>query len=54
MSEQIHEVPSASPNFKTIAAQQIAQLFPEVVSDGKIDLSMLDTILGSDTIRGGG
>lgn len=53
MSEQIHEVPSASPNFKTIAAQQIAQLFPEVVSDGKIDLSMLDTILGSDTIRGG-
>ena len=53
MSEQIHKVPSASPDFKTLAAKQIADLFPEVVSDGKVDFDMLRTILGEDLTGGG-
>lgn len=53
MSEQMHKIPSASPDFKTLAAQQIAELFPEVVSDGKVDFDMLRTILGEDLTGGG-
>ena len=52
MSEQMHKIPSASLDFKTLAAQQIAELFPEVVSDGKVDFDMLRTILGEDLTGG--
>ena len=34
-----------TPNFRTEAAKKIAELFPETVIDGKIDLESLEELL---------
>ena len=52
MSEIINEVPSTTPDFTTEAASQLAELFPEVVADGKINLDTLKTILDIDVEDG--
>lgn len=44
MSEEINEVPHATPNFTTEAASKLAELFPEIVADGKLNLDTLKTI----------
>lgn len=49
MIEDINETPSATPNFKTELAAQLAELVPEAISDGKIDVVKLQELLGSDT-----
>jgi adenine-specific DNA-methyltransferase len=49
MNDDIHETPSATPNFKTELADQLAELIPEAISDGKVDVLKLQELLGSDT-----
>ena len=48
MSDTINQVPSTTPDFTTEAANKLAQLFPEIVADGKVDIEKLKTILGVD------
>lgn len=48
MSDTINQVPETTPDFTTEAANKLAELFPEVVADGKVDLEKLKTILGVD------
>lgn len=52
MTEELNEVPCTTPNFATEAASQLAELFPEVVADGKINLDMLKAILDIDVENG--
>jgi len=44
----IHETPGSTPDFKTELAAQLAELMPEVVADGKIDVIKLRELLGED------
>ncbi|MDO4915538.1 site-specific DNA-methyltransferase [Corynebacterium sp.] len=48
MSDLINRVPATTPNFTTEVANKLAELIPEVVADGKVDLEKLKTILGAD------
>lgn len=48
MTEELNKVPHETPNFATEAASQLAELFPEIVADGKINLDTLKTILDVD------
>lgn len=48
MTENLNEVPHETPSFATEAASQLADLFPEIVADGKINLDTLKTILDVD------
>lgn len=48
MTEELNKVPHETPNFTTEAASQLAELFPEIVADGKINLDTLKTILDID------
>ncbi|MFR9714742.1 hypothetical protein ACL1CA_09680 [Corynebacterium striatum] len=52
MTEELNEVPRTTPDFTTEAASQLAELFPEVVADGKINLDTLKTILDIDVDEG--
>jgi adenine-specific DNA-methyltransferase len=47
-NELIHETPGFTPDFKTELAAQLAELMPEVVADGKIDVIKLRELLGED------
>lgn len=47
-NELIHETPGSTPDFKTELATQLAELMPEVVADGKIDVIKLRELLGED------
>lgn len=49
MSEDAYETPSTSSNFQTELAAQLADLIPEAITDGKVDLDKLRELLGSDT-----
>ena len=44
----IHQTPGSTPIFQTELANQIAELIPEAVADGKIDIEKLKEILGDD------
>jgi len=48
MTEELNEVPRITPDFATEAATKLAELFPEVAADGKINLDTLKTILDID------
>ncbi|NUL46468.1 site-specific DNA-methyltransferase [Cellulosimicrobium funkei] len=48
MSEELHETPSTTPNFKTELAAQLGELVPEVVADGKVDVEKLKELLDDD------
>lgn len=48
MSEEIHETPPTTPNFQTELAAQLAELMPEVVVDGKVDVEKLKELLDGD------
>ena len=47
--DMINEVAGSSPEFRTELAEQLAELVPEAVADGKIDVEKLKELL-----RGGG
>ncbi|MCL2591473.1 MAG: site-specific DNA-methyltransferase [Betaproteobacteria bacterium] len=42
------EVHGATPNFRTALAAQLAELIPEAVADGKVDIAKLKELLGDD------
>ncbi|MDH5148886.1 site-specific DNA-methyltransferase [Brevibacterium casei] len=48
MSEEIHETSSTTPNFQTELAAQLAELMPEVIADGKVDVEKLKELLDGD------
>ena len=48
MSEEIHETPSTTPNFQTELAAQLAELMPEAIADGKVDVEKLKELLDGD------
>jgi adenine-specific DNA-methyltransferase len=48
MTENIFETPSSTPNFQTELAEQLAELAPEAVADGKIDVLKLQELLAQD------
>ena len=52
MDEEIQRLPAATPDFQTEIAHQLAEMLPEIVADGKIDVAALQTILGDDAASG--
>ena len=48
MTDDIYETPSSTPNFQTELAEQLAELVPEAVADGKIDVLKLQELLAQD------
>lgn len=48
MSDDIQQTPSSTPDFKTEEAAKLAELFPEAIADGKVDVTKLKEILGDD------
>jgi adenine-specific DNA-methyltransferase len=48
MSEEVHETPPTTPNFQTELAAQLAELMPEVIADGKVDVEKLQELLDGD------
>jgi adenine-specific DNA-methyltransferase len=45
---EIFETQSSSPDFKSELAAKLAELMPEVISDGKVDGAKLQELLGED------
>ena len=48
MTEDVFETPSSTPDFQTELAEQLAELVPEAVADGKIDVLKLQELLADD------
>jgi adenine-specific DNA-methyltransferase len=48
VNEEFFETPSSSPNFQTELAAQLAEIVPETISDGKIDVLKLQELLAQD------
>jgi len=44
-NSDIYETPSGTPNFKTELATQLAELIPEAIADGKVDVEKLKELL---------
>lgn len=49
MQNDIYEVPSSSPNFKTELAKKLQELIPEAIADGKVDTQKLKELLADDS-----
>lgn len=52
MTDDIYETPSTTPNFRTDLAAKLAELVPEAVADGKVDVVKLQELLSSDAADG--
>ena len=52
MSDDIQEIPSATPDFRTELARQLQELAPEAIADGKIDVVKLKELLDEDVADG--
>lgn len=50
--DDIHETPSSTPNFRTELAAQLAELVPEAIADGKVDVAKLQELLDGDAADG--
>ena len=48
MKENDTKFQAKTPDFNTEAAEKIARLFPELVSDGQIDVEALEDLLSPD------
>ncbi|WP_024441287.1 site-specific DNA-methyltransferase [Mycobacterium sp. UM_WGJ] len=48
MTDEIYETLSATPNFQTELAAQLADLIPEAIADGKVDVEKLKELLNGD------
>jgi len=48
MSDDIYETPSTTPNFQTELAAQLADMIPEAIADGKVDVEKLQELLSTD------
>lgn len=53
MTDEIFNTPSSTPNFQTELAAQLADLIPEAIADGKVDLEKLKELLGWDVTDSG-
>lgn len=52
MTDDIYETPSTTPDFRTELAAKLAELVPEAVADGKVDVLKLQELLSSDAADG--
>jgi len=52
MTDEIYETPSTTPNFQTELAAQLAELVPEAIADGKVDVEKLKELLDDDVADG--
>ncbi|WP_298875336.1 site-specific DNA-methyltransferase [uncultured Microbacterium sp.] len=52
MSDDIHDTPSTTPNFQTELAAKLAELAPEAIADGKVDVVKLQELLATDAAEG--
>ncbi|MFP9443903.1 hypothetical protein [Pectobacterium brasiliense] len=48
LHNDLFDIPSSTPNFRTELAAQLAELIPEAVADGKLDVEKLCELLGDD------
>ncbi|WP_312713835.1 site-specific DNA-methyltransferase [Corynebacterium flavescens] len=48
MNEDINQISPASPDFQTELAEKLAELAPEAIADGKIDVEKLKELLDGD------
>lgn len=48
MNDDINETPSNTSDFRTELAKQLAELIPEAIADGKVDVTKLKELLGED------
>lgn len=48
MTDEIYETPSTTPNFQTELAAQLADVIPEAIADGKVDVEKLKELLDGD------
>lgn len=48
MHNELNEIPSSTPNFRTELAEKLAELVPEAIADGKIDTKKLEELLDGD------
>ncbi|TIC85595.1 site-specific DNA-methyltransferase [Nocardioides sp. GY 10127] len=48
MTEEIHEIPSATPDLQTELARRLRELAPEAITDGKVDVAKLTELLAAD------
>jgi adenine-specific DNA-methyltransferase len=48
MTEEIFETPSTTRNFQTQLAAQLADLIPDAIADGRVDVEKLRELLGGD------
>src|SRR5690554_5716600 len=48
MTDEIYETPSTTLNFRTELAAQLAELVPEAIADGKVDVEKLKELLDGD------
>ncbi len=48
MTDDIHEMPSTTPDMQTELARKLQELVPEAIADGKIDVAKLKELLASD------
>ena len=52
MPDNIYETPSTTPNFRTELAARLADLVPEAIADGKVDVEKLKELLDGDSADG--
>ena len=45
--QNLNELPSTSPNFRTDLAKKLEELVPEAIADGKVDVVKLKELLAS-------
>lgn len=48
MTDEIHEIPSATPDLQTELARRLQELVPEAIADGKVDVTKLTELLADD------
>ena len=48
MNDDINHIPSNTPDFQTELAEKLAELAPEAIADGKIDVEKLKELLADD------
>lgn len=48
ITDDIYDIPSATPNLQTELAQQLQELVPEAIVDGKVDVAKLTELLATD------
>ncbi|EFP58578.1 MULTISPECIES: site-specific DNA-methyltransferase [Dermacoccus] len=52
MTDEIYKTPSTTPNFQNELAAQLADLIPEAIADGKVDVEKLKELLDGDAADG--